>query len=111
MRVSGSSAPPAVHVEVLGFNDPDYCEVRITENVERIGNNNYVYDEYVFHKNDPARTLEQEIRSHLQDWLETGRGLEVQQDASILYHMEEEHTQELADLVEMIYEDDLEVIG
>lgn len=110
MRVNAIAAPPEVHVERITTREPIRCEVRVTENVELIGEGAYVYDEYIFHVNEEPG-LEQKVRDHLEEWILTGRGLEVKPEASTVYHMEQGYLHELGDLVEMIYDNDLEVIG
>lgn len=111
MRVNGNVSPLTVSTTSYQMSNPAMKELRITENVEQIGVNNYVYDEYVFYLEDSDGDLSERVLEDLDNWLETGRNLEVNQNSSMFYHMEEEHTQELAELIEMIYEDDLEVIG
>lgn len=70
-----------------------YVEVRVRENINEVIDDQaessvamYEYDEYTFHLKD-REGLEEEIRSHLSDWLITGRTLEVNEGASIIQDM------------------------
>lgn len=110
MRVCGNTIPSDVRITPYLVDRPTMKEVRLTEHVEKIDDDLYVYDEYVFHVEDNG-DLETQIRRDLDGWLATGREREVKFGASAVYHLEESHDRELAELVEMIYEDDLGTIG
>lgn len=108
MRVNGNIRPNMISINPE--NAGQKCEVRITENIIEHSENNYDYDEYIFIV-EYEDGLEQKILEHISEWISTGRNCESRYGASSVYHMEEDHTSELANLVEMLYEDGLEVIG
>lgn len=111
MRVKSGSRPTDILVYPCSTKNPLLREVRIRENIVEIPENGFEYDEYMFRLEDPDGTLETSIQNNLQEWLLTGQTLEISQGASYIYHIEEGHMQDLAALVDMIYEDDLGVIG
>ena len=91
MRVSGNAAPNAVEVWSYPAN-PRMAEVRIRENVKAVVETDtqtqaeitmYEYDEYTFHVPD-REGLQDDIESHLDEWIATGRTLEVNESASIV---------------------------
>lgn len=96
MRVRGNIPPEAVTIE-LYRPTPGHVEIRLRENVKTVNVDDevngeeivmYEYDEYVFHlKNRDG--LKEEIEGNLQDWLETGRSLEVNENASNVVTMKE----------------------
>lgn len=107
MRVIGSAVPNTFDIYQYG----DKCELRLRENIAQIENNEYVYDEYSIKGLLYNSSLEEDVQTRISSWLATAKELERIPASSELYHLEEEHTNELATLVEMIYQDDLEVIG
>ena len=92
MRVQGNASPAAVTVESY-WPMPGYAEIRLHENIKDItptGVENptplFEYDEYVIHVKEKDG-LQEEIESNLNDWLITGRTLEVNESSSILQDM------------------------
>ena len=95
MRVQGNGFPAAVTVESY-WPMPGYVEVRVCENVKDITPTDdedttplYEYDEYVFHIKQ-RDGLQQEIENNLADWIQTGRMLEVNENASVVQDMRTE---------------------
>lgn len=110
MRVNSNQAPLKIRVEKITTKAPVKCEIRLTENVIKLSDMDYMYDEYVFYDLF-YDGIEQDILNRFDEWVLTGKSSEIKEYASEVYQMEQEHTRELANLIEMIYEDDLEVIG
>ena len=95
MRVQGNASPAAVTVESY-WPMPGYAEIRLYENVKDITPTDvenptplFEYDEYVIHIEEKDG-LQEEIESNLNDWLITGRTLEVNENASIVRDMKTE---------------------
>lgn len=74
---------------------PGYVEVRLRENINAISETDkqtgdtvksFEYDEYVFHLKN-KRNLKEEIEANMDDWLITGRTLEVNENASMVQDM------------------------
>ncbi len=92
MRVQGNDSPAAATVESY-WPMPGYAEIRLHENVKDITPTDvedptplFEYDEYVIHVKEKDG-LQEEIESNLNDWLITGRTLEVNESSSILQDM------------------------
>ena len=80
MKVKGNNIPEAIHIERY-LPKSGYVEVRLTENPVQLEEELYQYDEYVLQI--PQReNLAEEIEANLNDWLITGRTLEVNENAS-----------------------------
>lgn len=107
MRVYANVAPPSFHV----YHHNGISEVRLRENISMINDGLYVYDEYIIKNVPDYEGLEEDIHTRFEEWLATGRSLERVPNSSEIHHMEQEHMNELADLVEIVYQDDLGVIG
>lgn len=95
MRVQGNASPAAVTVESY-WPMPGYAEIRLHENIKDITPTDvknptplFEYDEYVIHIEEKDG-LQEEIESNLNDWLITGRTLEVNERASIVQDMRTE---------------------
>lgn len=87
MRVQGNIYPEVITVEAC-LSAPGVAEVRLRENVEKMEDTQYEYDEYTtLTKDRPG--LKEDIANNLQDWLITLRTLEVNENASILRDMRE----------------------
>ena len=87
MKIQGNVYPETVTVEAY-LSVPDMVEVRLRENVKRLSETMYEYDEYVtLMKDRPG--LKEEIAANLSDWLVTLRTLEINENASILRDMRE----------------------
>lgn len=88
MRVNSGVEPNAVSIEP--YMPIDGCvEIRIRENVlstETEDGLKYEYDEYVFHMPNKEGLLD-EINNNLNDWLATGRTIEVNESASVIQDM------------------------
>lgn len=106
MRVRGSNSPNAFSIEVYG-GDPSKVEVRLRENIkayeEKLEGMNetiqgYEYDEYLFIL-DKTENLSEIIQNNLEDWLTTGRTLEIDSRATLYITAKataiDEYTEEL----------------
>lgn len=94
MRVQGNISPAILAMESY-FPDPGYVEVRLRENIKEVTSTDPVtkgtftafeYDEYTFIVKDRVG-LQEDIESHLNEWIATGRTLEVNESASIVQDM------------------------
>lgn len=94
MRVQGSGLPETISIESY-FPKPGTVEVRLRENIEgrtytdEITQRQYTmyeYDEYLFHLPE-KEGLREEIEGNLDEWLLTGRTIEVNARASIVQDM------------------------
>lgn len=110
MRVTGNSIPPEIAVHpIVGTLE---AEVRLTENVQPVDDPEstlYTYDEYIFRIKQNG-TTERDIEANLKEWLLTGRSKEFDPNVSAVFAMEENHLAELGELIEEIYNEDLEAI-
>lgn len=114
MRVRGDIAPDALTIETYMPKD-GYVEVRLRENIRAITEIDeqtkstitvFEYDEYVFHiKNKEG--LKEEIEKNRADWLATGKNLEVDMQSTIVQDMQTEAIEELAAVIDEIYNEDL----
>lgn len=106
MRVRGSKSPNAFSIDTYG-GDPNKVEVRLYENIKhyeekREGTEEtikgYEYDEYLFIL-DNVENLSETIQNNLDEWLSTGRTLEVDTRASLYVTAKataiDEYTEEL----------------
>ena len=80
MKVTGNNIPEAVHIERY-LPKAGYVEVRLTENATQLEDNLWQYDEYVLHVKGVTK---EEVETNLNDWLITGRTLEVNENASVM---------------------------
>lgn len=120
MRVQGNKSPAILAMESY-FPDPGYVEVRLRENIKEVTSTDPVtkgtftafeYDEYTFIVKDRVG-LRENIESHLDEWIATGRTLEVNESASIVQDMKAEITDTvaaMAAMVEDVYNQDVAVI-
>ena len=103
MKIRGNNIPPSVSLEFINKK----AEVRVRENVSEIividtitneETTMYEYDEYSF-SIDYKEGLKEEIESKLEEWLITGRNLEVSPQASLYVSAKadaiDEYTEEL----------------
>src|SRR5574344_1223914 len=90
MRVRGNVSPNALDIEAYSPM-PGYVEVRLRENINEISVTDemsetpitmYEYDEYTFVLRE-KETLQTEIEANMDDWLITGRTLEVDPMATL----------------------------
>lgn len=106
MRVRGSNSPSTFSIETYG-GDPNKVEVRLRENIkpyeEKIEGisetiQGYEYDEYLFVL-DKTENLSETIQNNLEDWLTTGRTLEIDPRATLYITAKataiDEYTEEL----------------
>lgn len=94
MRVRGNISPNVLNIETY-HPFPGYVEVRLRENINEVTvvdemtekeNIMFEYDEYTFVL--PEREgLREDIEANMNDWLITGRTLEVNEGASIVQDM------------------------
>ena len=91
MRVNGNISPNVLSIEAYAPK-PGYMEVRLRDNINPIvekddmtGQEIYMfeYDEYTFVMPDRPG-LREEIAENMDDWLATGRTLEVNPNASVV---------------------------
>lgn len=120
MRVQGDISPAILAMESY-FPDPGYVEVRLRENIKEVTSTDPVtkdtftafeYDEYTFIVKDRVG-LREDIESHLDEWIATGRTVEVNESASIVQDMKAELTDTvaaMAAMVEDVYNQDVAVI-
>ena len=94
MRVRGNISPVTLSVETY-LPLEEYVEVRLRENIREVTEADpqtetsvtmFEYDEYTFLLKD-REGLREDIESNLNDWLVTGRTLEVNESASIVQDM------------------------
>lgn len=96
MRVRGNVSPNVLDIEAFAPM-PGYVEVRLRENIKEIVKvdemteqevSMFEYDEYTFYLAE-KEGLREEIEGNLNDWLITGRTLEINEGASIVQDMKE----------------------
>lgn len=96
MRVRGNVSPNVLDIETF-TPMPGYVEVHLRENIRDIKTVDEIteqevqmfeYDEYTFHLAE-KEGLREEIEGNLNDWLITGRTLEINEGASIVQDMKE----------------------
>lgn len=94
MRVRGNISPATLTVESY-LPMEGYVEVRLRENINEVTETDpqtettttmFEYDEYTFLLKD-REGLQADIESNLNEWLITGRTLEVNESASIVQDM------------------------
>ena len=94
MRVRGNISPATLTVESY-LPMEGYVEVRLRENINEVTETDpqtettitmFEYDEYTFLLKD-REGLQADIEGNLNDWLITGRTLEVNESASIIQDM------------------------
>lgn len=94
MRVKGNVSPVTLSMESY-LPLEGYVEVRLRENIKKVTDIDpqtetsvtmFEYDEYTFLLKD-RKGLQEDIESNLNDWLVTGRTLEVNESASIVQDM------------------------
>ena len=94
MRVRGNISPVTLSVETY-LPLEGYVEVRLRENIKEVTETDpqtetsvtlFEYDEYTFLLKD-REGLREDIESNLNNWLVTGRTLEVNESASIVQDM------------------------
>lgn len=120
MRVRGNIYPQSITVEAY-LPISGMVEIRLRENVKEVSVTDeitgtttimYEYDEYAKVIPD-SPGLKEDIAANLSDWLVTLRSLEVDGNASILRASRDENEDLLSDLaamVDVVYESDLERI-
>lgn len=96
MRVRGNVSPNVLDIEPF-HPMKGYVEVRLRENIRSFTSVDemseqeitmFEYDEYTFHLRD-KEGLRDEIEANMDDWLVTGRTLEINEGASIVQDMKE----------------------
>lgn len=91
MRMIGNMIPKTILIEPYHLKT-GYVELRIRKNIEDISKDGvslFKYDEYIFHLKD-RKDLEKDVESNFSDWIATGRGLEVNENATIICELREE---------------------
>ena len=90
MRVRGDISPAVISLESY-YPMPGYVELRLRENIKEVSfeeSTQFEYDEYTFLLKE-KEGLQEEIEANLNDWLITGRTLEVNETASLVQDMKE----------------------
>lgn len=88
MRVKGGVSPDVISIEPY-MPIEGYVEIRVRENINEVSKDNgieFEYDEYTFRVPD-REGLKEDIETNLNDWLVTGRTIEVNEGASIIQDM------------------------
>ena len=90
MRVNGNISPDVLSIE--NYEPiPGKVEVKLRENINEVEKTDemtgetitlYEYDEYSFIL-DNEKNLKKKIQNHIEDWLTTGRTLEVAPNATL----------------------------
>ena len=90
MRVNGNISPDVLSIE--NYEPiPGKVEVKLRENINEVDKTDemtgetitlYEYDEYSFIL-DNEKNLKKKIQNHIEDWLTTGRTLEVAPNATL----------------------------
>lgn len=106
MKVKGNVSPNVLDIEAFSPM-PGYVEVRLRENIKSLTEVDemteaeitmYEYDEYTFHLKE-KESLQEEIEANMDDWLTTGRTLEVDPMATLYVNARvsaiDEYTEEL----------------
>ena len=109
MRVKGGTYPkPLLMEDYLPLDG--YVEVRLRENVKEITETDdmtgtsvrmFEYDEYTFHLKYRI-DLRENIENHLDEWMATGRTVEVNESASIVQDMKAAITDTVAAMAAMV---------
>lgn len=84
MKTKSTTKPQIVSVQEHA-QIPNFCEVRVRENIEQKGNE-FTYDEYILAV-PQQENLEAEIAQNLDEWLKTGREQEASEKASTVQDM------------------------
>lgn len=85
MKVQGNCIPQLISVG-SGSNTSGRVEVRIRENITKVSDNLYEYDEYKLYRQN-CDGLKEEIEANFDAWLATGRNSEVNMNASLVQKM------------------------
>ena len=86
MRIKGNVSPDKITIESYP-SIAGYVEVKIRDNINKLIDN-YEYDEYTFLLKS-REGLKQEIETNFDEWIITGRTLEVNDGASLVKDMRE----------------------
>lgn len=95
MRVRGNISPDIIHIELYAPN-PGFVEIRLRDNIKEVSEVDemsgteitmFEYDEFVFHEKN-RENLREDIEENLDAWLQTGRELEVNVNASMFKDVE-----------------------
>ncbi len=109
MKVIGDIYPETLSMESY-FPLNGYVEIRLCENIKEITETDHLtkatvtmfeYDEYTFVLKDRVG-LRQDIERHLDEWMATGRTVEVNESASIVQDMKAEITDTVAAMAAMV---------
>lgn len=112
MRVQGNKAPTKIAIYPATL--PGYDAVYIRDNIapvtvtmEEGTVEMYEYDEYKF----TVPTVDKaDVEAHFDDWIATGRSMEVPPSASAYVAVQEQADETIAAMVDEVYNADLEVI-
>lgn len=76
MRVQGNLSPTTL---IEPYLSTGLVELRVYENIKQISDNLYEYDEYIFHVPPISK---EEVEENLEAWIQTGRALEQDTQAT-----------------------------
>lgn len=87
MRVRGNIIPEILTIEPYPARE-GYAEVRLRENIREVTETDttttmFEYDEYIFHLK-AREGLQEDVENNFNDWVVTGRTLEVDARASVM---------------------------
>lgn len=108
MRIRGNISPDIIHIEPYAPN-PGFVEIRLRDNIKEVSEVDamtetevalYEYDEFVFHETN-RDNLREDIEENLDAWLQTGRELEVNVNASLIKDVERQNVEYEAALSEI----------
>lgn len=103
MRIRGNISPDIIHIELYAPN-PGFAEIRLRDNIKSITEKDeltgrdismFEYDEFVFHEKN-RENLRENIENNMDEWLQTGRELEVNVNASMLKEVQAQAEAEIS---------------
>lgn len=107
MRVKANTVPQPFE---LGHPQSGKVRVLLRENVRYLSENEVEYDEYTIDvPNYP--TLAEDLSRNTRAWIAYGRQLETPENSSAIWHLNQERDEELAAMVDAVYQTDIEMIG
>lgn len=105
MRIRGNISPEIIHIEPYAPT-PGYVEIRLRENIKEVTEVDemtetevtmFEYDEFVFHETH-REGLREEIENNLTAWMQTGRELEVNVNASMYKEVQDQAEAEISEI-------------
>lgn len=107
MRVRANTIPSPFEI-----TQPNAGKVRVLlrENVRYLSENEVEYDEYTIVLQNSTE-LEKSLRENTRAWIAYARRMESRPNSSALWHLEEQHNEELAAMIDAVYQSDLQIFG